>query len=266
MQNIKLTIEYDGTRYCGWQKQKIQGRVLERKRKKPSVQETVESCLQKILKQKVNLVASGRTDSGVHAFGQVANFRTASGIFPDKVKSALNGNLPRDIRISNAEQVPWGFHSQYSTKSKIYRYLILNQEYKVPFFGRYTYWFKFPLNIKLMRNAARHLSGRHDFKVFCASGSGVKGTTRNIKQILINPLNIFSANLICIEVEADGFLYNMVRNIVGTLIDVGRGRFEPDYIKEIIRSKNRALAGFCVPARGLYLAKVNYPRKSHTVA
>ena len=256
MHNIELTIEYDGAKYCGWQKQKIRRANL--KYQKPSIQETIESSLKKIFKQKIHLIASGRTDSGVHAFGQVANFKTVSSLKPHKIKSALNGNLPKNIRISKSEIVPSEFHSQYSAKSKIYSYLILNQNYKSPFLENYSYWLKFPLNIKLMKKAAQHLLGRHDFKVFCASGSSIKDTIRIIKYISISNIKSFSANLICIEIEADGFLYNMVRNIIGTLIEVGRCRFKPDYIKEILRKKDRTLAGRCVMAKGLYLLRVKY--------
>ncbi|MBL7130748.1 MAG: tRNA pseudouridine(38-40) synthase TruA [Candidatus Omnitrophica bacterium] len=258
MHNIRLTIEYEGTKYCGWQRQRIKRTDSKYKKQKISIQETIESCLKKILKQKVCLIASGRTDSGVHAFGQVANFKTSSKIEPHKLKLALNGNLPKDIRISKVEKVPLGFHSRYSTKSKIYRYFILNQDYKSSFLEGYSYWFKFPLDINLMEKASKSLLGRYDFKVFCASGSSVKDTTRTIKRISITKLNFFSCNLFCIEIEADGFLYNMVRNIVGTLIEIGRGRFAPTYIKKIIKCKDRSLAGPCVPAKGLYLIKVKY--------
>lgn len=258
MHNIKLTIEYDGTNYCGWQKQKIKIRDLKERRKTPSIQETIESCLKKILREEIHLIASGRTDSGVHALGQVANFRTASKMESGKVKLALNANLPYDIRIAQAEYVALEFHSRYSAKSKAYRYIILNQDCNSPFLENYSYWFRSPLNIKLMEKAAASLLGRHDFKVFCASGSGVKDTTRTIKRLSVTSHNFLHYNLICFEVEADGFLYNMVRNIVGTLVEIGRGRFKPSCIKEIFKRKNKALVGPCAPSKGLYLLKVKY--------
>ncbi len=252
MRNIRLTIEYDGTDYCGWQRQR------NKRIQKLSVQEAIENCLRGILRQKILLNGSGRTDSGVHSFGQVANFKTSSGIEADKLRLALNGNLPRDIKISAAKDVALGFHSRYSVKSKLYRYLILNQAYESPFLRNYAYWLKQPLDINTMKKACRSLLGLHNFKAFCASGSSVKDTKRTIKRISINKQKSFSRNLICVEIEANGFLRNMVRNIVGTLIEVGRRRFAPDYIEEIIKRKDRSLAGPCVPAQGLYLVEVNY--------
>ena len=151
-----------------------------------------------------------------------------------------------------------GFHARFSAKSKVYRYLILNQGHKSPFLREYSYWFKQPLDIRLMRGAARGLLGRHDFRAFCASNSGTKDTRRTIKRLDIDKLDLFSGSLIAIEVEADGFLYNMVRNITGTLIEIGRGKFEPGCIKKIIKSRDRSLAGPCVPAKGLYLVEVKY--------
>ncbi|MDD5291575.1 MAG: tRNA pseudouridine(38-40) synthase TruA [Candidatus Omnitrophica bacterium] len=255
MRNIRLTIEYDGLGYCGWQTQK---KIKGQPRKKISAQEAIESCLKKILKHEVKLIASGRTDSGVHALGQVANFRTSSKITPDKIRLALNYNLPKKIRIVAAQYIPLKFHSRYDPVSKIYRYYILNQDYKPPFLENYCYWVKLPLNVKLMQRAAGYLLGKHDFKVFCASGSKIEDTRRTVKRAVINKLSIFSCNLICVEIEADGFLYNMARNIVGTLIEIGRERFAPQYIKKIIAAKDRSLAGPCVPARGLFLVEVKY--------
>ncbi|MFH1622795.1 MAG: tRNA pseudouridine(38-40) synthase TruA [Candidatus Omnitrophota bacterium] len=258
MFNIKLTIEYDGAKYCGWQRQDSHRKRLIHKRQKPSIQGIIENSLKKILKQKVSLIASGRTDSGVHALGQIANFKTTSKIHPSKLKLALNGNIPKDIRIINAEGASLRFHSRFSARSKVYRYLILNQEYKSPFLKNHSYWFKHRLDLKLMQKAAHSLLGKHDFRAFCASGSIVSDTIRKIKRISIKRLNFLSCDLICIDIEADGFLYNMVRNIVGTLIDMGRGRFPLKHINEIIKSKNRSLAGPCVPAKGLFLVEVKY--------
>ncbi|MFC1709178.1 tRNA pseudouridine(38-40) synthase TruA [Candidatus Omnitrophota bacterium] len=258
MRNIKLTLEYDGREYCGWQRQKSPQPRLRKYRQKISIQEAIELCLKKILRQKVCLIASGRTDSGVHAVGQVANFKTTSKIKPDRLRLALNGNLPKEIRVSEAQEVSLSFHSRYSVKSKVYRYLILNQEYKSPFLKEYSYWFKQPLDARLMQKAAKGLLGKHDFKAFCASGSGVKDTKRTIKRIDISTLKFLSGNLITIEVEASGFLYNMMRNIAGTMIEIGRKRFAPDSIKKIISSRDRSLAGPCLPPKGLYLIEVKY--------
>lgn len=255
MKNFKLTIEYDGSRYCGWQVQKAN----ERKRgQKHSIQATIERCLRKIVGERVKVIASGRTDSGVHALGQVAHFTNATQLPCRKIQSALNGVLPRDIRVANVEEAPADFHARFCAATKIYRYFIQQQTYPSPFLGKYSYWCKFPLDLRLMKEAARPLVGRHDFRAFCASGSAAKDATRTIKRISITKTDILACRLICIEIEADGFLHNMVRNIIGTLLDVGRGRRTPDSIKKILRKKQRALAGPCVPAKGLFLVRVNY--------
>lgn len=258
MRNIKLTVEYDGSKYCGWQRQDIKINLSSQRKQKLSIQEAIEDCLKKILRHKVKLIASGRTDSGVHALGQVSNFKTTSNMPLQKIRAALNANLPRSIRIIQAQDVALGFHARYWAKAKTYRYLILNQDYKSPFLKDYSYWYKIPLDIRLMKKGSGILLGRHDFKGFCASGSSIEDTKRKIRQLSINSSSLFSSNIISIEIEADGFLYNMVRNIVGTLIEVGRGRFKPSRIKDIIQSKDRSLAGPCVPAKGLYLVKVVY--------
>lgn len=258
MRNIKLIIEYDGTGFCGWQKQRPKRTFPINKNYKISIQETMETCLKKILKQAVSITASGRTDSGVHAFGQVANFKTASKISPERLRMAFNANLPKEIRVTKAEEASLKFHARYSAKSKTYHYLILNQGNISPFLKDYSFWFKQPLDIRLMRKAAKSLLGKHDFKAFCASGSSINDTKRTVKHLSINKLKSFSGNLISIEIEADGFLRNMVRNIIGTLIEIGRKRFSLDCIKKIISGKDRLLAGPCVPAKGLYLIKVNY--------
>lgn len=258
MHNIKFIVEYEGSKYCGWQNQLSDREYLSKRKQRSSIQGIIEISLKKILKYKVKVVASGRTDSGVHALGQVCNFKTSSSITPQKLRSALNGNLPRNIRISGVQEMPLDFHARYCAKSKIYRYLILNQDYKSPFLKDYSYWYKIPLDIRLMKRAACILLGRHDFKGFCASGSSIRDTKRTIKQLSITKMTFFSNDVISIDIEANGFLYNMVRNIVGTLVEVGRGRFKPNRIKKIIENKDRSLAGPCVPAKGLYLVKVKY--------
>lgn len=256
MRNLKLTIEYDGTNYSGWQIQKYG----------VSIQGTIESALQKILQEKIWLIASGRTDAGAHALGQIANFKTNSKITSQRLQKALNGNLPDDIKITRIEEVPFSFHSRFNAKSKGYRYLILNQTYPSAFLKNRVYFYPYPLNIRLMRQEAKYLLGRHDFKSFCASGSSAKDTIRTIKRITIKksyrlPLSacrLANASLLIIDIEADGFLYNMARNIVGTLIEIGRAKFPRGSLKEILYAKNRKLAGPTVPACGLYLLKVKY--------
>lgn len=261
LSNIKLIIEYKGKNYCGWQSQGFSR--LTNKTKKP-IQQLVENALAKILGEKIRLYGSGRTDSQVNALGQVANFRTKSKLEPERIKLALNTLLPRTIRVIKAEKVPLDFHSRFSARGKFYRYIILNQRATSAIFDDYCYLVKFPLNIALMRKAAEYLRGRHNFKAFCSSGSNSNNTIRTIYKITIStPKKIFLNEIsryrfICIDIHGDGFLYNMVRNIVGTLIEIGRGRYSPDYILKLFKEKNRQLCGPCVPAKGLYLCKVEY--------
>jgi tRNA pseudouridine38-40 synthase len=268
MRNLKLEIEYEGTNYCGWQIQKSHHVTTSPSQKPRSIQETIERTLQRILQEKVRLIASGRTDAGVHALAQVANFKTNSKIPSDKLQVALNGLLPDDITIRQIREKDLNFHSRFAAKSKIYRYTILNRSYPSAILRNFVYFYPYPLDIRLMRQEAYCLLGKHNFAAFCASASNVKNTIRTIKKISIkkipfklnNPVTEESKNafLIIIDIEADGFLYNMVRNIVGTLIEIGRGRFPPDSLKKILASGNRKLAGQTVPACGLCLLKVKY--------
>ncbi|MDD2655006.1 MAG: tRNA pseudouridine(38-40) synthase TruA [Candidatus Omnitrophica bacterium] len=248
MRNIKLTIEYDGTNYVGFQTQRTKDY------KSPTIQETLEEALKKVCKRKTNLVASGRTDSGVHALAQVANFKTDSKMPLDKFRVAINANIPEDISVTKVEEADADFHSRYSAKSKIYRYLILNRPYRSVFEGKYCYLFTYKLDFDLMKREIRCLLGKHDFKAFQAADKKKKKSVRTIKNIKLSKKN----DLIIFEIEADGFLFKMVRNIVGTLIEIGRGRFKKGSMKRILESKNRKLAGPTAPARGLCLLKVIY--------
>lgn len=258
MFNIKLILEYDGSNYCGWQIQET--RDKRQGTRKKSIQETIEKALCQILQEKVRLTASGRTDAGVHAIGQVANFKTEKKIELAKLQKGVNALLPRDIVVTSIKKATAEFHSRYSAKSKIYRYLILNSAYASALLREKVYHCSYPLNIALMRREARVLLGKHDFRVFCASGSAVKSTIRTIKRITVlkKPCFLFSVSLICIEIEADGFLYNMVRNIAGTLIEIGRGRLPPASMKKILKFQDKKLAGPTINPCGLYLVKVKY--------
>ncbi|MDD4980890.1 MAG: tRNA pseudouridine(38-40) synthase TruA [Candidatus Omnitrophica bacterium] len=258
MRNIKLTIEYAGTKYAGWQ---VQGR------RHRTIQGTLEKALQKILREKIHLIGSGRTDAGVHAFGQVANFKTDSGVPVWKIQKALNANLPGDIVITSVEDVNFDFHSRFDAKSKVYRYTVLNRAYPPAILKDKVYFYPYPLDVELMRKETKSLLGRHDFKSFCASSSSVKDTIRTIKNITIKKsayslqLTVYSLkkpSLITIEIEADGFLYNMVRNITGTLLEIGRGKLPAGSLKRILLAKNRRLAGPTAPAQGLCLLEVKY--------
>lgn len=246
MPNLKLEIEYDGTNYAGWQ--------VQAHRNKKSIQEVLEKTLRKILQEKVRLVTSGRTDAGVHALAQVANFKTSSSIAPDRLRVALNGLLPDDISINKVEEAAENFHSRFDAKSKIYRYTILNRAYPSALLRNTVYFYAYPLDVKLMQKEAVCLLGAHDFKSFQASDKKERGSKRTIKKLRITKCS----DSIYFDIEADGFLYNMVRNIVGTLIEIGRGRFPGGSLKKILLAKNRRLAGPTVPARGLCLIKVKY--------
>lgn len=251
MRNVRLTLEYEGTNYCGWQ--------LQKRSKAKSVQEIVEVALRRILQEKVKLIGSGRTDSGVHALAQVANFKTKSALSLEKLQRSLNSLLPADIAVREIEEAGRDFHSRYSASSKVYRYSILNTPQRSAFLKNNAYFYPYGLDLSLMHKEAKSLLGRHDFKSFCASGSSVKSTVRTIKRMKFNvEIRPQGGRLIHIDIEADGFLYNMARNIVGTLIEVGRGKFPKGSLKRVLAARNRTLAGPTAPARGLCLIKVEY--------
>jgi len=197
----------------------------------------------------------------VHAQAQAANFFTRSAIPLSRLKLGLNGILPADIKVTRLDEVGPDFHSRFSAKSKIYRYTILNRDYSSPLVRHMVYFHPHPLNIRLMRKEAKVLLGRHDFKAFCASASKIKDTFRTIKHITIKRSAysvVFRYPLIIIDIEADGFLYNMARNIVGTLIEIGRGKMPQGSLRKILLFRNRKLAGQTAPPRGLCLLKVKY--------
>jgi len=251
MRNLKLEIEYDGTDYCGWQTQR---KTQNAKGKTNSIQEIIEKALQKILQEKIRLIASGRTDAGVHAQAQIANFKTSSNITSKKLQKALNALLREDITISRIEEKNLDFHSRFAAKSKIYRYTILNRAYPSALLRNTIYFYPYPLNIKLMRKEAKVLLGRHNFSSFQASDKIERPAIRTIKSINITK----DKQRIYIDIEADGFLYNMVRNIVGTLLEIGRGRLPGAGLGKILSARDRRLAGPTAPARGLSLIKVKY--------
>ena len=252
MRNIKLIIEYDGTNYSGWQIQKNHPST-KLKAGKRTIQGVLEEALAKILQDKVKVIASGRTDAGVHAKNQVANFKTKSRLSLRDLKNALNANLPDDIVIKKVEKVPLEFHSRFSAKSKIYRYQI-SRGFVSCFERFYFTRVRYKLDVDLMRREAKVLIGRHNFKSFQGSGRKAKNTIRTIKDIKIKE----KGRYIFIDIEADGFLYNMVRNIVGTLIEIGRGRFLEGSMKRILEAEDRRKVGPTAEAKGLFLMKVKY--------
>lgn len=245
MRNIKLVIEYDGKDFNGWQKQP----------NKLNIQGTIEQAIKIITGEEVDLTASGRTDAGVHAFGQVANFKTNSNIPIDKIAIALNSNLKKSIRIISAEEVDERFHSRLTCKKKTYRYVINNSEFSSAIYRNLETHIPQKLDVEKMRVAAKFFEGEHDFKAFKASGTSSKSSVRTIyKAEVIQMPN----NRIYIELTGNGFLYNMVRIIAGTLVDVGIQKIEPEDIKNIIETKDRSLAGKTLPPNGLYLIDVQY--------
>lgn len=255
MRNIRLQIEYAGTNYAGWQ--------IQNRGSSDTIQETIEKVLEKILQEKVKVIGSGRTDAGVHALAQEANFKTKSRLTPPKIQKALNGLLPDDIMIKKTGYADNDFHACYSARSKIYRYIILNSKVSSVFLKRYSWHIPYKLDIALMRKEAKALIGRHDFSSFCASGSSASTRVRTIKKIRVKKafscqLSAVSCPVIIIEIEADGFLYNMARNIAGTLVEIGRGRLSAGCMEKILLAKDRRTAGSTAPARGLFLVKVKY--------
>lgn len=245
MRNIKLTIMYDGKDFNGWQKQP----------NKLNIQGTIEKVISEMTGEEIELNASGRTDAGVHSFGQVANFKTNSKIPIDKFPIAINSKIKKSIVITNAEEVEERFHSRYNCKRKTYRYIIDNSEFPTPMYRYLEYHIPNKLNIGAMKKAAKYFEGEHDFKAFKSSGTSSKSSVRTIYKAEIKKTE---NNRIYIELTGNGFLYNMVRIISGTLVEVGLGKIKPEEIKTIIESKDRQKAGKTLPAHGLYLMNVNY--------
>ena len=244
MRNIKLTIEYDGTNYLGWQRQKVGN----------TIQGTLEEAIEILTNETVETIGSSRTDAGVHAKGFVANFKTSSKIPADKYREAINHKLPDDIVILKSEEVDEEFHARYNAMGKTYSYSILNREVPSAINRNYVYHVKRRLDIEAMREACNYFIGTHDFVSFKSSGSSVKTTVRTISELYLEE----QEDTIKIYVTGDGFLYNMVRIIVGTLIMVGFNKIKPNEIENIIKEKDREKAGICVPAKGLVLEKVYY--------
>ena len=245
MRNIKLTIEYDGKEFGGWQKQP----------NKLNIQGTIERAIEEITGEQIELNASGRTDSGVHSLGQVANFKTNSSIPIEKIPIAINTKLKKSIRIIKAEEVEERFHSRLSCKKKTYRYIINNNETASAIYRNLEYHISQKLDIDKMKQAIKYFEGEHDFKAFKASGTSSKSSVRTIFKADIYQQK---DNRLWIELTGNGFLYNMVRIIVGTLVDVGLGKIKPEEISRIISEGKRENAGKTVPPNGLYLLKVEY--------
>ncbi len=245
MRNIKLLIEYDGTNYQGWQVQP----------KGPTIQGILEEKLRLLTGQPIQLFGSGRTDSGVHALGQVAHFRTQSQMDVRTIQRALNSLLPADIVIQTVEEVDQAFHARKQSKSKIYEYRILNRNLRSAFHRGYVWHVPQKLNLREMKKATQGLIGEHDFSAFRTVGSPTRTTVR---RVIRAEWKRGRDGLIRFEIEANGFLKQMVRSIIGTLVEIGKGRMNAAEIRKILNSKNRKEAGPTAPAQGLFLKEVKY--------
>ncbi|QVL30673.1 tRNA pseudouridine(38-40) synthase TruA [Telmatocola sphagniphila] len=244
MRNIKFVLSYDGTDFKGWQTQPDCR----------TVQETLENAIKEITGEKVHVLGSGRTDAGVHAVGQVANFRTSSRLTPDAFLRAVTTKLPEDICIREASEVDYSFDSSRHAVRKLYRYIILDSPLKNPFMRKYAFRCKHRLDARKMAEACKAFLGTHDFHSFETNWPNRNTSIRTILHISVNRVGEF----IWVDIEADGFLYNMVRSIVGTLIQIGRDRWPVDCVKKILEAQDRMEAGPTAPPEGLYLMRVSY--------
>ena len=245
MRNIRFVIEYDGTNYHGWQ---VQPNAV-------TIQDTIEKNLKMIIQENVTVISSGRTDAGVHAIMQVANFHTKSRLNLDSIQRGLNSLLPHDIVIKEIGEEEKDFHSRYSAKSKIYRYVILNQRVPSPLYRNFSWFIPFELDISEMKKAVTCLLGRHDFSSFRASGCNSRNPIREVYSVSLEKK---PKGLIFFEIEANAFLKQMVRNIVGTMVDVGKGKIGASEFELIFQSKDRKKAGITAPPHGLFLKAVKY--------
>ncbi|MDI6601305.1 MAG: tRNA pseudouridine(38-40) synthase TruA [Thermoanaerobacteraceae bacterium] len=244
MRNIKIKVRYKGTNYCGWQSQ-ING---------IAVQDVIEGSIKKVTGEEVKLIGAGRTDAGVHALGQVANFMTASSISDKRFPLALNANLPDDIVIYDAEEVNIDFNARYDAKGKHYRYCIWNSRYRPGLFDEYCYWLPHEVDMEIMQEASKIFIGTHDFKNFMSSGSSIKNTVRTVWDIDVCKRK----EIIYVDVKGEGFLYNMVRRIAGCLIEIGKGKRDISDVANLIDNEGYFFSYMTLPAKGLFLVEVYY--------
>jgi tRNA pseudouridine38-40 synthase len=243
--NVRLTISYDGTGYCGWETQK----------NGVAIQEVIEKAIAKITGEEVALEGSGRTDAGVHALAQVATFRLRHRIPARKLVLALNATIPDDVAVLDAEDVGPDFHARFSAVSKTYRYTILDDRVRRPLLRRTSYHFPQPLDASAMHEAAQAIVGTHDFRAFAKEADRKRSCVRTMFRAAVSRDGV----LIHVEITGDGFLYNMIRILTGTLIEVGLGRRPVDALARLVRGGRRPHAGFTVPPHGLCLLGVDYP-------
>ena len=250
MKRIKLTVAYDGTDYCGWQIQK----------NGITVEEVLNRALSRLTGEEITVVGASRTDAGVHARGNVAVFDTDTRIPAERIVYAVNALLPEDVVVVRSEEVPAGWHPRKCVSVKTYEYRILNKEFPDPVRKRDTYFVSFSLDIERMRRAAEYLKGEHDFKSFCSAQTAVETTVRTIYDLDIKK----EGEIITIRVRGNGFLYNMVRIIAGTLAGVGRGYFEPEDMERMLEAKDRTQAGVTAPPQGLTLVGIEYEKPDNS--
>ncbi|MFA5039899.1 MAG: tRNA pseudouridine(38-40) synthase TruA [Candidatus Omnitrophota bacterium] len=265
MPTFKLTLQYDGTRYAGWQRQTSRGGAPRQSPRLKTVQEELEKAMERVVGHKVCAESSGRTDSGVHAVAQAVHCSTTSKIPAVPLRNALNRFLPQDISVTASESVASGFHARFCARSKTYHYVILPQTERSVFLKRYVCLTKYDLSVRLMRRSATCLVGKHDFSSFQASDRSARKSTAEVMKIKVReslgsdilPF-LKGVRLITIEIQARGFVRGMVRNIAGTLIEVGRGKLAAGDVKDILEKRDRRFAGPCAPPQGLYLTEVCY--------
>ena len=244
MRKIKLTLEYDGTHFFGYQLQK----------NRRTVQNELEKSLHQLFQKKIISYAASRTDSGVHAEGQVVHFEIVSKLPLQKIQYGLNHFLPRDISVVGISEANSSFHAQYSAQWKLYEYRLFHSKHRSPLESYRTFQFPHSLNLRKMRRAVHMLKGRHDFWAFESSGGRRKSAVRTIRKFQIRK----KGNIISILVEANGFLYKMVRSLVGTLLEIGSGKMELSTLRKILSSRDRSLIGPTAPPQGLILKGVTY--------
>lgn len=239
-----MIVAYDGTNYCGWQ---VQPNGI-------TIQGELNRCLSELLGEEIETIGASRTDAGVHAMGNVAVFDTETRMPGEKISYALNQRLPEDIRIQLSEEMPMDFHPRYCDSVKTYEYRILNRRFQIPTERLYSYFYHYKLDEKKMREATSYLIGRHDFASFCGAGAQVKSTVRTIRSVEVERFG----DMVTIRISGEGFLYNMVRIIAGTLIEIGNGQYPPERMQEILDARDREWAGPTAPAKGLTLLGIQY--------
>ena len=246
---IALSVEYNGANYFGWQKQKIH--------KEKTIQYYIDKAISKIADEKISTICAGRTDTGVHAFSQIVHFDTLKKRLDYKWLNGINSNLPKDVMVKKIYHVDENFHARYSALTRTYRYIILNQEYPSTYLSSNVLHLNRTINLSKIRSTFKYLKGEKDFSCFRASGCSSKSPIKNIKLLKINK----HKNFIYIEITANSFLYHMVRNIVGTLIDIGISKYDPNDIVKLINSRDRKKCGKMVLPNGLYLKNIVYPKR-----